>query len=63
MVSAKAPVPTWLLAIGGFGIAFGLATCKFLYGLRPHIHMQHVYAVCVLTSHWCPMLGSDSEHP
>jgi hypothetical protein len=28
MVSAKAPVPTWLLAIGGFGIALGLATCK-----------------------------------
>jgi len=27
-VSAKNPVPTWLLAIGGVGIVFGVATCK-----------------------------------
>lgn len=27
-VRASAPVPAWLLAIGGFGICFGLATCE-----------------------------------
>ena len=27
-VSAKPPVPTWLLAIGASAIVFGLATCE-----------------------------------
>ena len=33
-MSAKPPVPTWLLAIGGSAIVFGLATCEFGAQLR-----------------------------
>lgn len=32
-VKPSSPVPTWLLAIGAFGICFGLATCECLLGL------------------------------
>jgi phosphate/sulfate permease len=28
-ITSKAPIPVWLLAIGGMGICVGLATCEW----------------------------------
>jgi hypothetical protein len=49
-VTAKNPVPTWLLAIGGVGIAFGLATCKHFISIFQIL--SHLFFILYFSSNF-----------
>lgn len=48
-ITSKAPIPTWLLAIGGLGICAGLATCECLVsGCQVDESQAHVHRCSLL---------------